>query len=87
MANTGDAWDSGKVETHQSVNNTYAGSALQSAKRYYWKVKVWDASGNSSIWSDYNTFSMGLLKQAEWKGDWILKSDQEKQIITGIEKT
>ena len=76
--NIGDFWDSGKVESNQSVNNTYQGSELQSAKQYFWKVKVWDKDGNASNWSDYGKFSMGLLKQSDWKGDWILKSDQKK---------
>ena len=76
--NTGDVWDSGKVNSNQSVNNTYQGSALESAKQYFWKVKVWDKDGNASNWSEPVKFSMGLLKQSDWKGDWILKSDQKK---------
>ncbi|NRD23060.1 family 78 glycoside hydrolase catalytic domain [Winogradskyella litoriviva] len=77
-SNTGDVWDSGKVETNQSVNNTFLGNELESAKQYFWKVKVWDKDGIASKWSDYGIFSMGLLKQSDWKGDWILKSDQKK---------
>lgn len=76
--NTGDVWDSGRVETNQSVNNTYQGLALVSSKQYFWKVKVWDKDGIPSNWSDHAKFSMGLLKQSDWKGDWILKSDQKK---------
>ena len=75
---TGDVWDSGKLESNQSVNNTYHGSELESAKQYFWKVKIWDNDGVASNWSDYGKFSMGLLKQTDWKGDWILKSDQKK---------
>lgn len=74
----GDVWDSGKVDTNQSVNNTYKGTELESVKQYFWKVKVWDKDGNTSNWSDYGKFSMGLLKQSDWKGDWILKSNQKK---------
>ena len=76
--NSGDVWDSGKVETNQSVNNTFQGTPLESAKQYFWKVKVWDASGNPSDWSENAIFSMGLLKKEDWKGEWILKSDQKK---------
>jgi len=76
--NTGDVWDSGKVESNQSVNNTYQGTELESAKQYFWKVKIWDKDGVASKWSDYGKFSMGLLKQSDWKGDWILKSNQKK---------
>jgi alpha-L-rhamnosidase len=76
--NTGDVWDSGKVETNQSVNNVYQGTELESAKQYFWKVKVWDKDGAVSNWSEPSHFSMGLLQQSDWKGDWILKSDQKK---------
>ncbi|MFP4844985.1 family 78 glycoside hydrolase catalytic domain [Winogradskyella sp. PE311] len=76
--NKGDVWDSGKVESNQSVNNTYQGDELESAKQYFWKVKIWDKDGVVSNWSDYGKFSMGLLQQSDWKGDWILKSDQKK---------
>lgn len=74
----GDVWDSGKVSTDKSVNNTYQGALLQSAKQYFWKVKVWDKNGAVSNWSDHGTFSMGLLDSSDWKGDWILKEDQNK---------
>jgi len=77
-SDNGDVWDSGKVETNQSINNTYQGTELASAKQYFWKVKIWDKNGNSSKWSESAKFSMGLLEQSDWKGDWILKEDQEK---------
>lgn len=77
--NIGDFWDSGKVESGQSVNNTYHGNALESSKKYYWKVRVWDKAGVASNWSDQGLFSMGLLNKDDWKGSWIYKSDQEKK--------
>ena len=74
----GDVWDSGKILSDQSVNNLYQGKPLTSAKQYFWKVKVWDKDGKISNWSDCGKFSMGLLNQSDWKGDWILKEDQDK---------
>lgn len=85
--NKGDLWDSGKVVSSQSVNNTYQGQALKSATKYFWKVKVWDADGKSSDWSEAGYFSMGLLKQSDWKGEWILKPDQEKTDHNWYRKT
>ena len=38
----GDKWDSGKVAPEKSVNIIYAGSALESEKTYYRKVRLWD---------------------------------------------
>ncbi|SEQ76995.1 alpha-L-rhamnosidase [Hyunsoonleella jejuensis] len=77
-SNNGDVWDSGKTETNQSVNINYQGKALESAKQYFWKVKIWDRDKIASNWSEPATFSMGLLNQSDWKGDWIMKPDQEK---------
>ena len=76
--NIGDMWDSGKTKTNKSVNNEYAGKPLTSAKQYFWKVKIWDATGNPSDWSENGIFSMGLLEKEDWKGEWILKPDQKK---------
>ena len=76
--NNGNVWDSGRIETDKSVNNIYQGKALESSKEYFWKVKVWDVSGNESPWSESSTFSMGILNEEEWKGEWIYKEDQKK---------
>jgi alpha-L-rhamnosidase len=48
----GDVWDSGQVNSAQSVNVAYAGSALESRRRYYWQVRVWDQQGQASAYSE-----------------------------------
>ena len=78
-SNIGDVWDSGKIVSNQSVNIEYGGNNLASAQQYFWKVKVWDVSGIVSNWSKTAHFSMGLLKQEDWKGEWIYKKDQNKK--------
>jgi alpha-L-rhamnosidase len=35
-------WSTGKISTDKSLHVQYAGNALQSAKKYYWQVRVWD---------------------------------------------
>lgn len=64
-------WDSGKVESGESVNNEYAGEILKSNQMARWKVRVWDKEGNPTEWSADAKFSMGLLESADWKGKWI----------------
>jgi alpha-L-rhamnosidase len=49
-ANHGDRWDSGKVDSAESVHVPYAGAALKSRGDYYWKVRVWGARGQASAW-------------------------------------
>lgn len=65
-----DFWDSGKVESDQSIHVIYTGKALASRQRVYWSVKVWDETGSSAE-SETAWFELGLLARNEWKGDWI----------------
>src|SRR5215471_3573215 len=45
-------WDSGRVKSNESIQQPYAGRALQSRQRYYWQVRIWDDKGGDSLWSE-----------------------------------
>ncbi|HEY0747002.1 MAG TPA: family 78 glycoside hydrolase catalytic domain [Steroidobacteraceae bacterium] len=64
-------WDSGRVESHESVLRVYGGPKLQSRTRYVWQVRVWNEQGEDGGWSDVAHWEMGLLKPAEWSADWV----------------
>lgn len=64
-------WSSGKVNSDSSVHVVYKGPLLQSGKKYYWQVRVWDNSGKASRWSEAASWQMGLLDSNEWKAKWI----------------
>ncbi len=64
-------WNSGKVDSDQSIQVAYQGKALLSGQKVYWQVKVWDNQGNVSQWSEVASFEMGLLKTSDWKAQWI----------------
>ena len=64
-------WQSGKINSAESVLQSYAGTTLQSGQRYYWQVKVWDANKNESAWSNAAFWEMGLLQPEAWKANWI----------------
>jgi alpha-L-rhamnosidase len=66
-----DCWDSGKVGSSQSLHIPYAGKTLESAKRYYWKVRTWGQHGNPGDFSGVNHWETGLLKEDDWKATWI----------------
>lgn len=66
-----DLWDSGRVDSDESLNLVYAGTALRSGQRCWWKVRVWDQDGHPSAWSSPATWSMGLLQADDWKAQWI----------------
>lgn len=60
----------GSTTGDQSVLIEYAGSELQSKKRYYWQVRVKDNHGNTSAWSEPGLFQMGIAP-ADWTAKWI----------------
>ncbi|RBQ04067.1 alpha-rhamnosidase [Pedobacter miscanthi] len=69
-ANDGDLWDSGKVNSSESIHVTYNGKPLNSRLKAYWKVKTWTTAGQSE-WSANNYFTMGLLYYKDWPKGWI----------------
>ena len=66
-----DLWDSGKVMSDRTVNVLYAGQALTTGERCYWRVRVYDGSNNVSSWSTNAFWSMGLLNPSDWTAQWI----------------
>lgn len=66
----GDIWDSGKVESDETIQISYEGEKLESNKKYYWKVIVWDEDGEKHD-SEINYWTTGLINDKDWKGKWI----------------
>lgn len=84
-AGKADVWDSGKVASGESVGIVYGGPPLESGRRYYWTVRVWDHAGRMSeaapAW-----WEMGLLQPQDWKASWIARRDTEEEADrSGIE--
>ena len=72
------AWNSGKVQSGQSVHIEYGGDNLKSGERYYWQVKVWDNQGKASKWSEPAFWQMAFSDPAtELKAQWIGPGFQE----------
>lgn len=70
-ADQGALWDSGRVDSDQSIQVVYAGQPLASRTACFWKVRVWDKDGNVSAWSATASWTMGLLAADDWQGAWI----------------
>ncbi len=64
-------WQSGKINSDQSLYIVYAGSLLESRKEYNWTVRVWDNHGNVSAWSRPAFFQMAFLSTSDWQARWI----------------
>ncbi|WP_413760299.1 alpha-L-rhamnosidase [Streptomyces sp. MMBL 11-3] len=66
-----DVWDSGKVASGDCVLVPYAGPRLTPRTRYFWSVRVWDADGGVSPWSEPSWWETGLMEAGQWSADWI----------------
>lgn len=64
-------WDSGRVNSAESIHRVYEGPVLQSSQRYFWHVQLWDNAGRASGWSEPAYWEMGLLDPSDWQASWI----------------
>jgi alpha-L-rhamnosidase len=76
----GDLWDSGRVASDQTIHVAYAGKALQSRMRVWWKVRSWDKDGRASAWSAPGSWTMGLLQPSDWRAKWIADPDSATNV-------
>jgi hypothetical protein len=67
----GDLWDSGKIDSDETIHIRYTGKELKSAQPAFWKVRVWDANGKPSAWSKHASWTMGVLNESDWRAKWI----------------
>ena len=70
LNNQGDVWNSGKINSDQSILVEYSGKPLTSRQECFWKVKIWTNKGEED-WTQPESFTMGLLNLSDWKAKWI----------------
>lgn len=70
-------WDSGKVESDQSIFIVYDGDDLVSNTKYIWSVTVWDNHENEASGSSY--FETAILSQSMWKAKWVMSTPRKKR--------
>ena len=73
-AGRGTLWDSGRVASDRTVDVAYAGRPLPPAAELVWAVRVWDADGVASDWSEAARFRTG---PAAWQARWIRRDPAE----------
>jgi len=76
-----DVWDSGRVESPQSLNVKYGGPALAPSTRYFWQVKVWGADGNAYPASGPSWWETALLEPGNWHAQWIAYETPEEDAV------
>ncbi|HRT88946.1 MAG TPA: glycoside hydrolase family 78 protein [Bacteroidales bacterium] len=64
-------WQSGKINSDESVYITYGGKELIPSRKYFWRVRVWTSNGKESKWSQTASFETGLMGKDGWKAKWI----------------
>ena len=67
----GDLWDSGKVVSSTQNQIPYGGVDLISHRQVFWKARVWDGAAAPTAWSACATWTMGVMKPADWQAKWI----------------
>jgi len=72
------------------VNIVYAGQPLESGRQYFWKVRIRDEHGILSAWSGPASWTMGLLDDKDWQGQWIGAEDkvpnQPRHFFAAVER-
>ncbi|HUA65478.1 MAG TPA: family 78 glycoside hydrolase catalytic domain [Alphaproteobacteria bacterium] len=79
-------WDSGKVHSDQSASVEYGGKALPAATRFWWKVRIWDQTGQAGPYSAPGYFDTGL-NQGEWTAHYIWDGTTNQNNFAYFRKT
>ena len=75
-------WNSGRVQSDQSLLVAYRGASLKSGQDYYWRVTVWNNTGEKSR-STIHQWLMALLDSSEWQAQWIGLNDSTNLRLNG----
>lgn len=82
LSGNADLWNSGKVNSNESINIPYKGKVLTSHQYCWWQVRTWDRKGKVSEWSEPAYWSMGILKPEEWEAQWIGAPWQDEKALS-----
>lgn len=70
-------WDSGKVESDQTININYSGKKLESLKKYCYYVLIGLSDGHE-VKSKNSCFTTGLMSPDKWEAGWLGGPKMEK---------
>jgi alpha-L-rhamnosidase len=86
VPNKANLWDSGKVVSGRSASVDYAGKPFPAAKRFWWKVRVWDQTDKPSSYSAPVFFDTGL-QQDEWTARYVWDGTSDVNNFAYFRKT
>ncbi len=64
-------WDSGRVESEQSIQIPYGGPVPAPKTRYTYQIKIWSTDGEESDFSEPQFFETGIGRFADSPAKWI----------------
>lgn len=70
-------YDSAKVVSEESAHVFVKGVTLESAHTYYVRVRIWSTDGAETPWSGMTFFVTALLRNEEWKAEFISAETSE----------
>ncbi len=76
----GNIWNSGMVKSENSLGVVYGGK-VESRKRYFWKVKIWNEKNKPTNYSEPTWWEMALLQKSDWSAHWIGKNSSEGKSV------
>lgn len=65
-----DLWDSGRIESGETIQHEYLPDNLTSDCHYFWKVFIWDGQGETHE-SPAAEFETSFLPGYKWSASWI----------------
>ena len=80
-----DVWRSGKVMSDRQFGIFPEGASFAPATTYWWRVRVWDAAGKASAWSEPACFRTAL-SDAAWTAEWITYDTEKAQRLPLLRK-
>jgi alpha-L-rhamnosidase len=83
----GDLWDSQRIALQNCLHIEYGGIPLKTGVRYFWKVRIWDANGKASAWSQVADWTMGVLAPADWQAKWIRSQEADPNVAVWLRKS
>ena len=80
---TGDLWDTGRVESQSSICIRYAGKKLRSGQKCWWKVRCWTkgSSDGENVIPDYYNPEFIELLNSEQEGSYSNPSSFEMGLL------
>jgi len=79
-----DLWNSGRIESDETLDIRYSGHPLISKQLVYWCVIAWMSDG-TVVRSEATRFGMGLLREIDWKGGFIGHNPSDPEMELRLE--